>query len=90
MSGRSGRWARHGLAVAEVALAMVLLVGAGLMISSILRLQQVKPGIRCQQRVEHGLSVSGRREVRPANPWRRHGKSVAASHGVLRATGRES
>src|SRR5580704_6086029 len=42
-SGSHGR-ARHFLAIAEVALAMVLLVGAGLMISTLVRLQQVKPG----------------------------------------------
>src|SRR5712671_5579152 len=40
----SGRLARHSLAVAEVALAMVLLVGAGLMINTMLRLQRVHPG----------------------------------------------
>jgi predicted permease len=40
----SGRMARHSLAVAEVALAMVLLVGAGLMINTIFHLQRVNPG----------------------------------------------
>jgi len=44
MTGAGSRLARHGLAIAEVALAMVLLVGAGLMINTILRLQRVKPG----------------------------------------------
>jgi len=40
----SGRLARHSLAVAEVALAMVLLVGAGLMINTMLHLQRVHAG----------------------------------------------
>lgn len=43
VAGSRGR-TRHVLAIAEVALAMVLLVGAGLMINTMLRLQQVNPG----------------------------------------------
>ena len=40
----SRRRTRHVLAVCEIALAMVLLVGAGLMIHSIMRLREVNPG----------------------------------------------
>jgi putative ABC transport system permease protein len=40
----SSRLARHALVISEVALAMVLLVGAGLMINTILHLQRVNPG----------------------------------------------
>jgi putative ABC transport system permease protein len=49
----SGHLARHSLAVAEVALAMVLLVGAGLMINTIFHLQRVNPGFD----VNHVLSM---------------------------------
>jgi predicted permease len=43
-SGDSHGRSRHILAICEIALAMVLLVGAGLMINTLLRLQRVNPG----------------------------------------------
>lgn len=41
---RSGNWLRNGLVVAEIAMTVALLVGAGLMINSFLRLTAVDPG----------------------------------------------
>ena len=42
----SGRWVRNGLLVAEVAMSIVLLVGAALLLRSFARLTSVDPGFR--------------------------------------------
>ena len=44
IGGRRGRGSRHNLVVAEVALAVVLVVGAGLLLKSFVRLRAVDPG----------------------------------------------
>lgn len=43
-----GGWLRQILVVIEVAAAVVLLIGAGLMIRSVLRIREVEPGLRPQ------------------------------------------
>jgi hypothetical protein len=47
-AGAVGGWLRPMLVVVEVAAAVVLLIGAGLMIRSILRIREVEPGLRWQ------------------------------------------
>jgi putative ABC transport system permease protein len=56
-AGIGGRRTRHILAVSEIALAMVLLVGAGLMINSVLRLRRVNPGFDPANVMKFDLSV---------------------------------
>lgn len=53
----SRSWARPALAISEVALAMVLLVGAGLMINTVLRLHRVNPGFDTTNVVEASVQV---------------------------------
>ncbi len=51
LSGPRGRITRHALVIAEMALAVLLLTGAGLLIRSFVRLMHVDPGFR----VDHAL-----------------------------------
>jgi len=61
--GGRGAWIRGTLVVAEVALACVLLVGAGLLIRSFLRLLEVDPGFRPEQTAAWRIETGGRYET---------------------------
>ena len=54
---RAGRNVRRALVVAEVALALTLLVGAGLLIQSVARLQRVEPGFDPDKLLTFTLSL---------------------------------
>ena len=56
-SAATGRAAREGLIVAEVALSIVLLVGAGLLIRTLQHLQNVSPGFSAEQAVTMEVSL---------------------------------
>jgi putative ABC transport system permease protein len=56
-----GRTLRRGLVVIEVALAVVLLVGAGLMIRSLVRMQRLDIGMRTDHVLSARVSLSGER-----------------------------
>jgi predicted permease len=58
--GARGAWIRSALVVSEVALACVLLSGAGLLIRSFLRLLEVDPGFRPQQTAAWRIEMSPR------------------------------
>jgi predicted permease len=58
----AGRRARHALIVTQVAIALVLLVGAGLMLRSVVRLSAVDPGFRVKGLLTAGMSAGARRD----------------------------
>jgi putative ABC transport system permease protein len=57
---------RGALVVAEVAIALVLLVGAGLLVRSVARLLQIDPGFRARGAFAVSLSLPSRRYATPA------------------------
>ena len=83
-SARTGRV----LVVAEIALSLVLLSGAGLMVRSFISLQQVEPGFVPQHAVTMQLMLPGSRYPDAAAQigfYRRLAESAASAPGVLSA-----
>jgi len=57
--GRSGRALRSGLVVLEIALALVMLIGAGLLARSLMRLRAVDPGFEASHLLSVRLPLAG-------------------------------
>ncbi len=71
-----GNGARRLLVAAELALAVVLLVGAGLLIRSFVQLQRVWPGFESKQAVTFELALNGRRYADSATAVELHRQMI--------------
>ncbi|MFT5470682.1 MAG: hypothetical protein ACI8UO_005813 [Verrucomicrobiales bacterium] len=56
---RSHHFVRYGFSVLQISLALVLLIGAALLIQSIAKIQQVDPGIDAQQLLTVQVTMTG-------------------------------
>jgi putative ABC transport system permease protein len=72
---RSSRHARNVLAVAEIALAMVLLAGAGLLLRSFARLLSVSPGFETEHLVKAEVSLPRYQYTKPEQ-WSAFGNEL--------------
>jgi putative ABC transport system permease protein len=64
-AGRGGRRLRNGLVVAELALAVVVLIGAGLLMRSFVRLRSVDPGFQPAGLLTVRVPLAGGRNAAP-------------------------
>jgi putative ABC transport system permease protein len=83
-SGASQRL-RNGLVIGEIALAVVLVVGAGLMARSFTRLLEVDPGFRPERLLVVNFTISTNRHAHYAQFYREVLDKVRALPGVLSA-----
>ncbi|MBA3885074.1 MAG: ABC transporter permease [Acidobacteria bacterium] len=65
-SSRRSTWMRNTLVVAEVALCMLLLVGAGLLIQTFVKMRSIDPGFDLDGVVTGRMSLRGERYTSPA------------------------
>jgi putative ABC transport system permease protein len=87
-SGRDERRVQSALTVWQVAFALVLLVGAGLMVRTLMRLQEVDPGFQARGILAVDLTLSDARYPKnedAARFYRSVVETVAALPGVQRA-----
>ncbi|HEY6305526.1 MAG TPA: ABC transporter permease [Candidatus Angelobacter sp.] len=87
-SSATGPWRRFasGLVVAEVAVAMVLLAGSGLLVKSLYRLLQVDPGFDHGNLLSMGVALPDARYPQPAQQLEAHRallERIRALPGVL-------
>lgn len=88
-AGLSGTRVRDLLVVTQLALALVLLIGAGLLVRSFVNLLQVNPGFDAQNVLTLEYRVPSNKYPTPAQQWRFHEQVVAnvkALPGVQSAT----
>jgi len=64
-TGRTGRRIRSVLVIAEVALAVMILIGAGLLIRSFVRLRSADPGFQAEGVITLRLPLAGGRNAQP-------------------------
>ncbi len=88
-TGRAGRFMRNLLAVVEVALAVVLLIGAGLLIRSFTRLRAADPGFQPSGLLTFRLPLAGRANAAPSRriPFVRQVTERVASLPGVRVAG---
>lgn len=82
-------WLSKGLVVVEVALSLVLLLGAGLLLRSFIRLQEVRPGFDSRNLLTFSISLPGSRYQPhgPAADFLRSLESRIASLPGVRSAG---
>lgn len=79
---RQGRWLRQALVVSQVALTMILLIGAGLMTNSLIRLYRTDPGFNTKNLLVMSVSLPRVRNEVP-DQWNTFWDSLAERVLVL-------